>query len=154
MVLKNYIGSTLNAWNDPTKAIELAKSQIERSADVLFSAAGGSGHGVYLAAHEANILAIGVDSNQHHLQPQNMLTSMVKKVGEALYQSITDFNQGRWKPGHISYDLSNDGVELVRDSANQHLYQADHYLQIQQLRALIINGDIATMIDGSTKGCD
>ena len=154
VVLKNYIGSTLNAWNDPTKAIELAKSQIERSADVLFAAAGGSGHGVYLAAHEANILAIGVDSNQHHLQPKNMLTSMVKKVGEALYQSITDFNQGRWKSGHISYDLSNDGVELVRDSANQHLYQADHYLQIQQLRALIINGDIATMIDVSTKVCD
>jgi basic membrane protein A and related proteins len=150
-VLKNYIGSTLNAWNDPSKRIELAKSQIERGADVLFAAAGGSGSGVYLAAHEAGILAIGVDSNQNALQPGNMLSSMVKRVGLAVYQSVKSFQSGQWHAGRINYDLSNNGLELVRDADNQWLYLAEYYQQIQAIKQQIISG--AIIIDDHESGC-
>ncbi|NRA62394.1 MAG: BMP family ABC transporter substrate-binding protein, partial [Psychrobium sp.] len=68
-VLRNYVGSTLHAWNDPSKGLELAYHQIEHGVDVIFAAAGGSGLGVYQAAKEHHVLAIGVDSNQNSLHP-------------------------------------------------------------------------------------
>lgn len=77
-VLQNMTGSTGAAFNDPTKGSELAKSQFSKGADVVFAAAGGTGIGVYQAAKDEGKLAIGVDSNQNHLQPGTMLTSMVK----------------------------------------------------------------------------
>lgn len=142
VVLKNYVGSTLNAWNDPSKAIELAKSQIERGADVLFAAAGGSGRGVYLAAHEANVLAIGVDSNQNSLQPDSMLTSMVKKVGQAVYLSATSYQRGQWLGGLVSYNLQDDWIELVRDSDNRQLYSLAHADEIRMIKNKILTGEI------------
>lgn len=153
IVLKNYIGSTLNAWNDPSKGIELAKSQIERGADVLFAAAGGSGSGVYLAAHDADILAIGVDSNQNALQPGNMLTSMVKRVGQAVYKSVKSYQNGHWQPGQVIYDLSNDGLELVRDADNIRLYRAEHYAKITAIKQRIISGAITIDYHPADVGC-
>lgn len=142
VVVKNYISSTVNAWNDPSKANELAKSQIERGADVLFAAAGGSGRGVYLAAHEANILAIGVDSNQNALQPQSMLTSMVKKVGQAVFASVTSSIDGSWASGVINYNMQDNWVELVRDHHNRQLYSDRHYIKIQQIKQQLLTGKI------------
>ena len=74
-VLQNMTGSTGAAFNDPTKGSELAKSQFSQGADVVFAAAGGTGIGVYQAAKDEGKLAIGVDSNQNHVQPGTMLTS-------------------------------------------------------------------------------
>jgi len=152
-VLKNYISSTVTAWNDPSKAIELAKSQIERGADVLFAAAGGSGSGVYLAAHEANVLAIGVDSNQNSLQPDNMLTSMVKKVGQAVFTSVTSYLNGQWRSGVVKYNLQDDWIELVRDSNNQQLYNDRHRAQIAKIKQEILRGDIKIQHLGAAGEC-
>ena len=80
-------GTTGAAWSDPGRGGELAKAQFAKGADVVFAAAGGTGVGVYQAAKDGGKLAIGVDSNQNHLQPGTMLTSMVKRVDVAVYNS-------------------------------------------------------------------
>src|SRR5210317_2080688 len=87
-VISNMTGTTPSAWNDPAKGTELAVSQFDRGSDVVFAAAGGTGVGVYQAAADAGKYAIGVDSNQNYLQPGTMLTSMVKRVDVAAYNSL------------------------------------------------------------------
>ncbi|CAN0496968.1 unnamed protein product, partial [Discosporangium mesarthrocarpum] len=79
-VFQNMTGTTPAAWNDPGKGSELTQSQIDRGADVVYHAAGGTGIGVIRAAADAGKLAIGVDSNQNHLAPGSVLTSMLKRV--------------------------------------------------------------------------
>ncbi|RZI70734.1 MAG: BMP family ABC transporter substrate-binding protein, partial [Rubrivivax sp.] len=90
-VFSNMTGTTSTAWNDPTRGGELAKSQFAKGSDVVFAAAGGTGVGVYQAAKDAGKLAIGVDSNQNHIQPGTMLTSMVKRVDVAVYNVLKGF---------------------------------------------------------------
>jgi basic membrane protein A and related proteins len=82
-VTANMTGTTPTAWNDPARGGELTKAQFAKGVDVVFAAAGGTGVGVYQAAKDAGKLAIGVDSNQNHLHPGTMLTSMVKRVDTA-----------------------------------------------------------------------
>ncbi len=87
-VFQNMTGTTGAAWNDPVKGGELAKSQIDRGADVVYHAAGGTGIGVLRAAADAGKLGIGVDSNQNGLHPGKVLTSMVKRVDVATYNAV------------------------------------------------------------------
>ena len=89
-VFQNMTGTTPAAWNNPTKGGELARSQFDRGADVIYAAAGGTGTGVYQAAVDAGKLAIGVDSNQNYLHPGTMLTSMVKRVDVAVHKAWSD----------------------------------------------------------------
>ena len=89
-VFQAYTGSDPSAWNDPVKGGEITKSQISQGADVVYHAAGGTGVGVLQAAAEANKLGIGVDSNQNGLQPGKVLTSMLKRVDVAVYNSFMD----------------------------------------------------------------
>ena len=86
-------GTTGAAWNDPVKGGELAKSQIDRGADVIYHAAGGTGIGVLQAAADAGKLGIGVDSNQNYLHPGQVLTSMLKRVDNATYDAMMDAAQ-------------------------------------------------------------
>ncbi len=93
-VMENMTGTTPAAWNDPVKGGELAKSQIESGADVIFHAAGGTGIGVLQAAADAGKLGIGVDSNQNGEQPGHVLTSMLKRVDNAVYNAFKDAQEG------------------------------------------------------------
>ena len=68
-VYQNMTGATPAAWNDPAKGAELTMSQIDRGADVIYQAAGGTGIGVIQAAVDSGKLAIGVDSNQNGIAP-------------------------------------------------------------------------------------
>ena len=105
-VFGNMTGTTGAAWNDPARGGELAKSQFSKGADVVFAAAGGTGMGVYQAAKDGGKLAIGVDSNQNHIQPGTMLTSMLKRVDVAVYNVSKKF-----KPGVSSLGLKEGGVD-------------------------------------------
>ena len=97
-VISNYIGVTDSAWNDPVKGKELAQTQIEKGADVIFAAAGNSGLGTFDAVEQygkdaqgrARQFVIGVDSNQNWVKPGFVLTSMVKRVDNAVYQIVRD----------------------------------------------------------------
>lgn len=136
-VFQNMTGTTGAAWNDPARGGELAKAQFARGADVIFAAAGGTGNGVYQAAKDAGKLAIGVDSNQNHLQPGTMLTSMLKRVDVAVYNVSKNHT-----PGMSVLGLKEDGVGYAVDQHNEKLVSADMKKKVEAARADIISGKI------------
>ena len=136
-VFGNMTGTTGAAWNDPARGGELAKSQFAKGADVVFAAAGGTGTGVYQAAKDSGKLAIGVDSNQNHLQPGTMLTSMLKRVDVAVYNVAKGH-----KPGVSVLGLKEDGVGYAMDANNEKLVSADMKKKVDAAKADIISGKI------------
>jgi basic membrane protein A len=136
-VFSNMTGTTSTAWNDPTRGGELAKSQFAKGSDVVFAAAGGTGVGVYQAAKDAGKLAIGVDSNQNHLQPGTMLTSMVKRVDVAVYNELK-----AWKPGVSVLGLKEGGVDYAVDADNAKLLNPALKAKVDAVKADIIAGKI------------
>jgi len=130
-------GTTPAAWSDPSRGGELAKAQFAKGVDVIFAAAGGTGVGVYQAAKDAGKLAIGVDSNQNHLQPGTMLTSMVKRVDTAVYNSST-----KSSPGVTVLGLKEGGVDYALDQYNAKLVSADMKARVDAAKADIIAGKI------------
>lgn len=141
-VIQNMTGSTGAAFNDPTKGSELAKSQFSQGADVVFAAAGGTGIGVYQAAKDEGKLAIGVDSNQNHIQPGTMLTSMVKRVDLAAYKVFEDANAGEWTSGLTVLGLAEGGVDWALDDNNASLITEEMKTKIADVKQHIISGDI------------
>ncbi|WP_375751158.1 BMP family protein [Vibrio sp. HN007] len=141
-VLQNMTGSTPAAFADPAKGSELAKSQFSQGADVIYAAAGGTGLGVYQAAKDAGKLAIGVDSNQNHLQSGTMLTSMVKRVGVAAYNTWEEALEGSWAPGIKVLGLKEDGVAWAVDEHNAKLITPEMKEYVEGLKADIIAGKI------------
>jgi basic membrane protein A and related proteins len=141
-VYQNMTGSTPAAWNDPVKGGELAKSQIDRGADVLYHAAGGTGIGVLRAAADSGKLGIGVDSNQNGLQPGKVLTSMLKRVDVATYASFTTARAGSWKAGVSVLGLKEDGVGWALDDNNKALITPAMQAAADKARADIISGAV------------
>lgn len=141
-VYQNMTGTTPSAWNDPAKGAELAKSQFDRGADVVYAAAGGTGIGVYQAAKDDGKLAIGVDSNQNYLHPGTMLTSMVKRVDVAVYDSFKYAAENQWEPGVQVLGLAEGGVDWALDEYNEPLVSDDMKGKIVKLKRQIIDGTI------------
>ncbi len=142
-VYQNMTGTTPSAWNDPTKGGELARSQFDRGADVVYAAAGGTGVGVYQAAKDAGKFAIGVDSNQNYIHPGTMLTSMVKRVDVAVYDAFMSAKNGTWQGGFKILGLAEDGVGFALDEHNRSLVSSDMEMKIEAARKDIISGKIA-----------
>jgi len=136
-VTGNMTGTTPTAWNDPARGSELAKSQFASGVDVIFAAAGGTGMGVYQAAKDGGKLAIGVDSNQNHLQPGTMLTSMVKRVDVAVFNAFKGVT-----PGVTSLGLKEGGVDVAIDANNAKLLTPEMKKAVDAARADIISGRI------------
>lgn len=136
-VLSNMTGTTASAWNDPTRGGELAKAQFAKGVDVVFAAAGGTGTGVYQAAKDAGKLAIGVDSNQNHLQPGTMLSSMVKRVDVAVYNVLKSY-----KAGVSVLGLKEGGVDYAVDQHNAKLITPALKTKVEAYKADIIAGKI------------
>jgi basic membrane protein A len=141
-IFQNMTGSTPAAWNDPVKGTELAKSQIDRGADVIYHAAGGTGIGVLRAAADAGKLGIGVDSNQNMLHPGKVLTSMLKRVDVAAYASFKAARDGAWKPGVSVLGLKEDGVGWALDDNNKGLITPEMKAAADKAKADIIAGTI------------
>ena len=141
-VYQNMTGTTPAAWNDPTKGGELARSQFDRGADVIYAAAGGTGVGVYQAAKDSGKLAIGVDSNQNYIHPGTMLTSMIKRVDVAIYDAWKTAMAGTWQPGFKVLGLAEEGVGYALDEYNEHLLTADMRQRLDQARDDIISGKL------------
>lgn len=147
-VFGNMTGTTGAAWNDPARGGELAKAQFAKGADVVFAAAGGTGMGVYQAAKDGGKLAIGVDSNQNHLQPGTMLTSMLKRVDVAVYNVSKNH-----KPGVSVLGLKEDGVGYAMDANNEKLVTADMKKKVEAAKADIISGKIKVADYMSANAC-
>lgn len=150
-VIVNYTGDTPAAWNDPVKGGEIAKAQIGQGSDVIFAAAGGTGLGVLQAAVDANILSIGVDSNQNHLHPGKVLTSMVKLVDNAVQQAFIDGPE--LTTGLVKMDLAAGGVGYALDEHNQSLITEDMKTKVEAARADIIAGKVAVHDYRSDSSC-
>ena len=141
-VIQNMTGTTPAAWNNPGRGAELAKSQFDRGADVVYAAAGGTGIGVLQAAADNGKLAIGVDSNQNHLHPGTMLTSMVKRVDVAAYNTFKSGQDGSWKGGFSVLGLAEGGVGWALDEHNKDLISAEMKAAVEKAQADIIAGTI------------
>src|SRR5262245_36251235 len=141
-VFQNMTGTTPAAWNDPTRGGELARSQFDRGADVVYAAAGATGLGVLQAARDKGKLAIGVDSNQNYLHPGTILTSMVKRVDLAIYETFKTAKDGGWKPGVRTLGVAEDGVGYALDQYNRGLITPEMERRLGQARADIIAGKI------------
>lgn len=140
-VFGNMTGTTPAAWNDPARGAELAKAQFAKGADVIFAAAGGTGMGVYQAAKDAGKLAIGVDSNQNHLQPGTMLTSMVKRVDVAVFNAFKGV-----EPGKVTVlGLKEGGVDYAMDANNARLVSAEMKKKVDAAKADIIAGKVGVI---------
>jgi len=141
-VIRNMTGTTPSAWNDPAKGAELAVSQFDRGSDVVYAAAGGTGVGVYQAAADSGKYAIGVDSNQNYLQPGTMLTSMVKRVDVAAYNSLKAMQDGTWQAGFQALGLAQGGVDWALDEHNEALITAEMKSAVEAAKKAIIAGEI------------
>jgi basic membrane protein A and related proteins len=141
-VYQNMTGTTPAAWNDPTRGGELARSQFDRGADVVYAAAGATGLGVLQAAKDKGRLAIGVDSNQNHIHPGTVLTSMIKRVDLAVYESFKTARDGTWKAGVRSLGVAEGGVGFSLDQYNRALITPEMERRLAQARADIVAGKI------------
>ena len=139
-VIQNMTGTTPAAWNDPVKGAELTKAQIAQGADVVYAAAGGTGVGVLQAAADENILSIGVDSNQNYMHPGKVLTSVMKRVDNAVYDA---FKAGPdVKTGHIVMGVANGGVALAVDENNKPVWTKDIADAVAKAEKGIADGSI------------
>jgi len=147
-VTMNMTGTTPAAWNDPTRGSELAKAQFAKGVDVVFAAAGGTGIGVYQAAKDSGRYAIGVDSNQNHLQPGTMLTSMVKRVDVAVARAMKGVT-----PGLTVLGLAENAVDYAQDEHNAKLITPEMKRRVEAARADIIAGKIKVIDYMAANAC-
>lgn len=157
-VIVNYVGVTDSAWNNPGKGKELALAQIGKGADVIFTAAGNSGLGAFDAVEQQGKgpdgrpkdFVIGVDSNQNGVKPGYVLTSMVKRVDNAVYQIVSDVVNHKFQGGFHVYGLESNGVAYAMDDNNKSLIAPDVIQQAEEAKQKIINGQIK-VTDAMTK---
>ena len=150
-VIANMTGTTPAAWNDPVKGSELAKAQISQGADVIYAAAGGTGLGVLQTAADEDILSVGVDSNQNHLHPGEVLTSMLKRVDVAVQEAMTAGDE--LETGVMVLGLAENGVGYALDENNEALVTEEMKTAVDAAREEIIAGEIAVHDYSSDDSC-
>lgn len=148
-IIQNYVGVTDSAWNNPGKGKELALAQIGKGADVIFTAAGNSGLGAFDAVEQAGKqngrathYVIGVDANQNMVKPGFVLTSMVKRVDNAVYSIVQDVVNGKFQAGFHVYGLDKDGVGYAMDENNKDLITPEMIQQVEDAKKKIMAGEI------------
>jgi len=148
-VIQNYVGVTDGAWNNPGKGKELSLAQIGKGADVIFTAAGNSGLGAFDAVEQqgkqngrATHFVIGVDSNQNMVKPGFVLTSMVKRVDNAVYNIVQEVYNHRFSPGLHVFGLDKDGVGYAMDENNRSLISPEAIQQVEEAKKKIVAGEI------------
>ncbi len=150
-VIANMTGTTPAAWNDPVKGSELTLAQISQGADVVYAAAGGTGVGVLQTAADSDILSIGVDANQNYLHPGQVLTSMLKRVDNAVYEAMTagaDVETGINVMG-----VANEGVGWALDDNNRSLITPEMEAAVTAAAAAIADGSLVVHDYTSDETC-
>ena len=137
-----YAGSTPDAFRDPAKGKSIALAQIGLGADVLFHAAGSTGHGMFEAAKDASVLAIGVDADQADEAPGTVVTSMIKRGDVAVFDAIKAAKEGRLEGGMLAVGLAEGGVDWVHDGPHASGISAEIRGRVELLRAKVVAGEI------------
>lgn len=144
-IFSTYVGVTGEGFKNSSKAKEIALTQYNNGADIIYHASGLSGIGVFEAAKEMKKLVIGVDLDQYAEAPGYVLTSMTKQVDEMVYQTIVEFINNKFTGGIKNLGLKEKGVNYVYDANNQNLIPKDVYDKVEAIREKIINGEIKVM---------
>ncbi len=134
------VGTGPDAWSNPDKAYELAMKQFDQGADIIFAAAGGSGMGVLKAANHAGKFAIGVDTNQNGLYPGHVLTSLVKRVDIAVYDTLKTSHEGKWNPGIKYLGIKEGALDYAVDNNNRTLISEALIEKVATAKDRIISG--------------
>ena len=150
-VIVNYTGTTPAAWNDPVRGGEITSAQISQGADVVYAAAGGTGVGVLQTAADSGILSIGVDSNQNYLHPGQVLTSMLKRVDNAVFTAMSD--GADMETGIVVMDLAAGGVGWALDEHNEALISEEMRAAVAAAEASIISGELVVHDYMSDSSC-
>ena len=129
------------SFGDVAKGKAIANQMYQKGADIVFHAAGGVGIGVIEAARESNKYAIGVDMDQNHLAPDNVITSAVKKIDNAAVAVLKDLQEGVFPGGtNESYGLKEGGVGIADTSSK--LVPKEILDEVADIEAKIISGEI------------
>ncbi len=137
-----YAGTEPKAFADPPLGEQLAAAQYAQGADIIFHAAGKTGDGVFAAARQRGMRAIGVDSDQFEAAPCCIVTSMVKRVDVAVVDVIKDIIAGKFHGGILELGLAEHGVGFVTDERNRALLPPDVVARAHAIEAEIIAGKI------------
>lgn len=146
-ILSAYVSVSPEGFKNPGKAKEIALSQYAGGADIVYHASGLSGLGLFEAAREKNKLAIGVDMDQEKEAPGFVLTSMVKLVDEAVFQTIKDYKENKFTGGIKTFGLKDNGVGFVYNENNKKFIPVDVKQKIDSMRNDIIAGKIKIVLD-------
>ena len=133
-----------NSFADAATGKTMANTAITNGADVIFHAAAATGLGVIEACHEAGVYAIGVDSDQSVISPDTVLTSAMKRVDNAVYDTIESLVNGTLESSVHTYDLAEGGVDIA---PSQDLIADDVVAEVEEVKEKIINGEIEVPAD-------
>ena len=128
-----------NSFGDTAGGKTAATAMITKGADVIFHAAGATGLGVIEGCKEADIWAIGVDSDQSSLAPENIITSAMKRVDNACYDISKEVLEGTLTNGVKTYDLTSGGVDIAPTTTN---LPEDVISAVEDVKAKIISCEI------------
>jgi basic membrane protein A and related proteins len=142
VVHSGYTGTTPDAFKDPAQGKALAIAEIAAGADVLYHAAGATGHGVFEAAHDAGRYAIGVDSDQHDEMPDTVVTSMVKRADVAVFDMIRGVVDGHFEGGMHVFGVKDGAIDYVHEGPHATLLPRDVIARVEQLRQQIATGAV------------
>jgi basic membrane protein A len=138
-----YAGSSPDAFRDPAKGKSIALAQIGAGADVLFHASGSTGHGVFEAARDLHVLAIGVDADQYDEAPTAVLTSMIKRGDVAVFDAIAAAKKRELEPGMLVLGVKEGGLDYVHEGPHAALIRPEVVAKVEALRQEIANGAIS-----------
>ena len=130
-----------DSFTDSAKGKAIAKQMQKGGADIIYTAAGDVGTGAIEAAKENNKYAIGVDRDQNSLAPDNVITSSMKRVDNAMYNIVKELKEGKFKPGDtIVYGLKDDGVGIA--PTTDKLVDSKIIDETNSIKEKIIKGEI------------
>ena len=141
-VMTGYVSVTAEGFKNPMKAQEIASSQYNKGADIIYHASGLSGIGLFEAAKDFKKLAIGVDLDQYEEAPGFILTSMVKKVDEAVFITIKNFIEGNFSGGVVTYGLRDEGIDYVYNESNKEFFTDGMIDKVTDIKQKLISGEI------------
>jgi basic membrane protein A len=141
-VLSAYAGTDPKAFADAPLGQELGAAQYAQGADIIFTAAGKTGDGVFAAARQRGLRAIGVDSDQFEMAPCCIETSMIKRVDVAVVDIVKDVIAHTFTGGIHELGLAENGVGFVSDERNRSMLPLDVVQKVKQLGDQIIAGTI------------
>jgi basic membrane protein A len=145
-VIVQYAGVTPEAFRNPGRGKELALSQYQQGVNIIYHASGSTGLGVFEAARAMNRFGIGVDADQYDEAPGRVLTSMVKRVDNAVFEAIRRVKEKRFAGGIYQFGLAEDGVGYIYDEHNNALIPDDVRARLEALKADIIAGRIVVPV--------